>query len=82
MAHPFEKMFLNALRKSTIDENLVLEEAKKLIAKGYAPTEIHEVLSKLASGLIADGDVEIVTDVLEELGEQFDFENDDEDEDV
>ncbi len=78
MAHPFEKMFLSALKKSSADENVVLKEAEKLIAKGYAPGEVHEVLSKLAAGLIADEEVEIITDALEELGEQFDFEDDDE----
>lgn len=81
MAHPFEKMFLTALKKSSADENLVLKEAEKLIAKGYAPVEVHEVLSKLALGLIADEEVEIVTDALEELGEQFDFEEDEEEDD-
>ncbi len=80
MAHPFEKMFLSALKKSSVDENVVLKEAEKLIQKGYAPTEVHAVLSKLAAGLIADDEVEIITDALEELGEQFDFEDDDEEE--
>lgn len=81
MAHPFEKMFLSALKKSSTDENLVLKEAEKLIAKGYAPAEVHDVLSKLAAGLIADEEVEIITDALEVLGEQFDFEDDEEEDD-
>ncbi|QQR65233.1 hypothetical protein IPH92_01470 [Candidatus Kaiserbacteria bacterium] len=76
MAHPFEKMFLLALKKSNEEENLVLKEAEKLIHKGYAPNEIHDVLSKLAAGLISDKEVEVITDALEELGEQFDFEDD------
>ncbi len=80
MAHPFEKMFMTALKKSSADDNLVLKEAEKLIAKGYAPLEVHEVLSKLATGLIADREVEMVAEALEELGEHFDFEDDDEEE--
>lgn len=47
MAHPFAQMFDKALRKSTEDDNLVLEEAEALRKKGYPVQEIYDVLKNL-----------------------------------
>ncbi len=67
MAHPFEKMFTKALRSSTPDENLVLEEAEALRKKGYSVDEIHGVLVHLRDALIGDTDVSILTEATEEF---------------
>lgn len=67
MAHPFEKMFTKALRSSTPDENLVLEEAEALRKKDYSVEEIHSVLSHLRDALIQDDDVAILTEATEEF---------------
>ena len=67
MAHPFEKLFELALKKSTREENYVLNEAEKLKEKGYPVDEIYTVLKKLQNSLIQDADVEIVTEATEEF---------------
>lgn len=67
MAHPFTKQFEKALSKSTLEENLVLKEAQKILAKGYREAEVFGVLEKLMSGRIDDAEVEIIADALEEL---------------
>ena len=67
MAHPFEKLFELALKKSTREENYVLNEAEKLKEKGYPVDEIYTVLKKLRNSLIQDADVEIVTEATEEF---------------
>lgn len=72
MAHPFAKMFTAALRKSTLEENLVLKEAEKLREKGYSPQEIYRVLQSCGAGLIDDMESEIVADAVEEFGEYVD----------
>ncbi len=77
MAHPFEKLFEKALKKSTVDENLVFKEAKKLQEKGYRTEEIGSVLTKLEKALIDDGESTIVREAREELcGEDEDGEGD------
>ena len=65
MAHPFAKMFETALKKSTVQDNLVLKEAEKLKEKGYSPEEIHRVLVGVGSGRIDDAESEIVADAIE-----------------
>lgn len=65
--HPFEHMFEKALRKSTGDENLVLEEAEALRKKGYSVQEIFDVLEHLKKSLIQDRDVEILTEATREF---------------
>ncbi len=67
MAHPFEKMFETALKRSTEDDNLVLLEAEKLLKKGYSVDEIHTVLVKLKNSLIEDADVAILKEAVEEF---------------
>jgi len=67
MAHPFEKMFDKALKVSTGSDNQVLEEANKLLAKGYSGREIAVVLQKLESGLIDPKEAEIVSNALDEF---------------
>jgi hypothetical protein len=67
MTHPFEKMFTKALRNSTPEENLVLEEAEALRKKGYSVEEIHGVLTHLRDALIQDKDLEILNEATEEF---------------
>lgn len=67
MSHPFESMFEKALKKSSAEENLVLKEAEKLKAKGYSADEIFRVLTHLRGALIQDGDIEILTEAVEEF---------------
>ncbi len=61
-------MFEKALRKSTAEENFVLEEAEALRRKGYSVREIYDVLAKLKQELVMDRDVEVVGEALEEFG--------------
>lgn len=67
MAHPFEKMFEKALKNSTEDENLVLEEAEALYKKGYSAEEVHGVLAHLRDALIQDKERDIVAEATEEF---------------
>lgn len=67
MSHPFQKIFLKALRESTPIDNIVLSEAEALRQKGYSTEEIYEVLKKLHAGLIQEEDSEIVGEALEEF---------------
>jgi len=60
-------MFEKALKKSTPDENLVLEEAEDLRRKGYGVDEIHGVLVHLRDSLIGESDVEVVAEATEEF---------------
>jgi hypothetical protein len=72
MSHPFTKIFEKALRKSSLEENFVLEEAKKLCKKGYSFAEVSSVLQKLAQALIDARESEIVHDAEETLAEELD----------
>ncbi len=72
MAHPFEKLFDRALKKSTEDDNLVLEEATKLLEKGYKLDEVCGVLTKLEKSLIDDMLANIVREAREEVCEEED----------
>lgn len=67
MAHPFEKMFEKALRKSSEGENLVLEEAESLRKKGYSVDEIYSVLTHLRDALIPEKEVAILTEACDEF---------------
>jgi len=67
MKHPFVKIIYQALKKSTEYENLVLEEAEKLRAKGYPELEIREVLLSVRKGLLEEKDIEIMEEALEEF---------------
>jgi len=69
MAHPFEKMFEKALNKSSEGENLVTQEAQRLLGKGYSFTEIHSVLSHLAQSLINEHDELLIRETITELEE-------------
>lgn len=68
MSHPFEKMFEKVLKKSLLDENLVLIEALRLKDKGYSSNEILTVLTKLQKSLIDDTEARIVEEA------RYDFE--------
>jgi len=72
MAHPFEKILETALKRSTADENLVLIEAEKILAKGYAALEIHSVLVKIRQGLVLDDDERVVNEAVEEFSRHLD----------
>jgi hypothetical protein len=67
MAHPFEKMFEKALRKSSPDENLVLVEAEELRRKGYSVEEIYSVLTHLRDALIPDLERSILVETCDEF---------------
>jgi hypothetical protein len=67
MAHPFEKLFDSALRKSTEDDNLVLKKASEVIEKGYSVNEVCTVLLKLEKSLIDDKEAGIVREAREEV---------------
>jgi hypothetical protein len=60
-------MFSKALRKSTEDENLVLEEAEALRDKNYSVEEIYGVLAGLRDKLIQDRERDIVAQATEEF---------------
>ncbi len=72
MAHPFEKIFEKALKKSTVDENLVTKEAEKVLEKGYRREEVCAVLLKLEKSLIDDTEARIVREAREEVCEEED----------
>lgn len=67
MAHPFEKIFETALKKSTEDENTVLYKAEQLKEKGYSVEEIYTVLKKLKNALIDAADMAIVAEAMDEF---------------
>jgi Holliday junction resolvasome RuvABC DNA-binding subunit len=67
MSHPFEKMFEQALRKSTPTENKVLAEAEALRKKGYSVKEIYDVLAKLQRELLNSNDAATVDEAVEEF---------------
>lgn len=67
MTHPFSTLFEKALKKSTAEDNLVLEEAEALRKKGYNVHEIYEVLQKLERELVQDKDTAIVGEAAEEF---------------
>ena len=67
MPHPFSILFEKALKKSTPEENCVLEEAEGLRRKGYSVQEIFEVLQRLHQDLVQDKDMEVVGEALEEF---------------
>ena len=67
MAHPFTKMFDNALKKSTDIDNQVLIVAEGLRKKGYSEEEISTVLEKLQKSLIDPVEAGIVADALIEF---------------
>ena len=67
MPHPFAKLFEKALKKSTPEENLVLEEAEGLYKKGYPVGEIYEVLQKLSREFVGDADSEIMLEATEQF---------------
>jgi hypothetical protein len=69
MAHPFEKMFERALKKSLDGENLVTEEALRLLKKGYSHVEINSVLLKLHKSLIDEKEEAIIYETMIELEE-------------
>jgi SOS response regulatory protein OraA/RecX len=72
MAHPFERIFEKALKKSSVDENVVLKEAQKLLEKGYPTEEVCTVLKKLEKALIDDGEATIVREAQKEACEEED----------
>lgn len=67
MAHPFERMFDTALKKSTQFDNEVLVEAEKLRTKGYRGEEIAQVLEKLSRALIDPEEAALVVEALDEF---------------
>lgn len=76
MAHPFTKMFDTALRGSTDLDNRVLDEAEKLLKKGYKATEIYAVLVKLQKSLIDKTEAAIVAEAVEEFSRHMEVVDD------
>lgn len=72
MAHPFEKIFAEALKNSSEFDNVVLEKAEGLVVKGYAGREIAQVLQKYAKGLIDPKEELIVQEAFEEFAHYLD----------
>jgi len=72
MQHPFAHLFEKALKHSSPQENLVLEEAEALRKKGYRPVEIYSVLEKLHQELLSDRDMALVKEALEEFSTYLD----------
>ncbi len=72
MAHPFEKLFADALKQSTELDNAVLEKATDLLEKGYAGKEIAQVLLKYSKGLIDTKESAIVHEAYEEFASFLD----------
>lgn len=72
MAHPFEKMFADALKVSTEFDNVVLEKAEDLHEKGYRGEEIAKVLQGYAKGLIDPAEAAIVKEAYEEFAHYLD----------
>jgi hypothetical protein len=71
MAHPFISFFDKGLKKSTSEDNVVLQEALKLREKGYRDEEVGEVLRSFAKSLVDDREAGIAEEALEEfLGEE------------
>lgn len=79
MTHPFAKMFEKALKKSTIENNVVLVEAEKLRQKGYRVEEIAVVLQKLRKSLIDKTESEIVGEAEEEFERYLNSDEENED---
>ena len=71
MSHPFTKLFSQALRKSTEEDNLVLKKAKEILQRGYSKEEVVSVLTKLKIGLLDDTEEAVVASALEELEEEY-----------
>lgn len=69
MAHPFEKLFVAALRKSSPQENAVLDKAYELVADGYDAREVRDVLARFKNSLIDSSEEQIVADALEAFDE-------------
>ena len=67
MPHPFAQMFEKALKRSSEQENFVLEEARGLRQKGYSPEEIYEVLAQMHREFLSESDREIIGEVLDEF---------------
>jgi hypothetical protein len=62
-------MFEKALKKSSLESNLVFTEAKKLLEKGYRKEEIVLVLQKLHTALIDESEERIVKDACTNIDE-------------
>ncbi len=67
MAHPFEKMFSEALKTSNEFNNEVLEKAQDLEEKGYSGVEIATVLMKYSKALIDQNEAGLVKEAYEEF---------------
>lgn len=70
MRHPFEKLFIAALRKSDEDDNHVLRVVTDLQKKGYSPKEIRGALQHFHNSIISEEDSAITKEALEALGEE------------
>ena len=75
MTHPFEKMLMTALSKSTLENNQVSLEAERIREKGYQPAEIYAILVSLSKGLIDQTEAEIVKEAAEDFSVHVDLDD-------
>ena len=67
MLSGFEKLFDAALKASDEDENKVTDKVMELRSRGYDPCELVNALEGLKKKLIADTDIQIVSEAIEEI---------------
>lgn len=70
MAHSFSRIFEQALKKSTPDDNVVLLEAEKIVKKGYSKIEVLGILEKLIRGRIDEDEASILAEARDTLCEE------------
>lgn len=74
MVHPFETIFNRALKKSTLENNVVLREAEKMQEKGYSSHEISTVLKKMKNARIDPIEEQILEEAAVAFDESYDTE--------
>lgn len=67
MKHPFEKIFDDALRKSTGEDNRLTRALEELLEKGYQEDEVFRALTHFSKGLIDANEERIVADTMHTL---------------
>jgi hypothetical protein len=67
MAHPFERIFDDALAESRDGDNKLTGAVNTLIDKGYSEEEVFGALKHFSRGLLDDSDVYTVREALESM---------------
>lgn len=71
MAHPFEKIFERALKKSDRNTNIVLKEAERILKHGYSQDEILTLLLTMQKGRLDETDSAILEETIEAIEEKY-----------